>query len=159
MEAHENLLEEKPIIVPTREHSLLAAFIGKWTIEGQNLAKTPVTASSDVKGIETYDWLPGGFFVIYRWERHFATATHKGLGMISHDETNHTFSSTHYDNMGNKKTYEMVHDEEGWKLIGETERAIITFDETGNSFTENWEILDDDNNWQPLCSLNSKRIN
>jgi hypothetical protein len=159
MENQEDLLQEKPIIVPTREHSLLAAFIGKWAIEGQNLAKAPVAASSEVQGIETYESLPGGFFVDYRWERHFATATHKGLGMISHDETNHTFSCTYYDNMGYKKTYEIVCYDKEWNFIGDTERALIQFDEEGNSFTENWEILDDQKRWQPLCSLKAKRIN
>ncbi len=159
MEVQNDLLEEKPIIVPTREHSLLAAFIGKWAIEGQNFAKAPVSASSEVQGIETYEWLPGGFFVVYRWDRHFATATHTGLGMISHDESNHTFSCTNYDNIGYKRTYEILYENEEWTFSGTKQRAIIQFNEDGNSFTEDWEILDENKKWQPLCHLKAKRIN
>jgi len=73
METYENILEEKPIIVPTKEHSTLTIFVGKWAIEGENLA---------VKGIETYEWLPGGFFMVYKWSHYFGGERHKLITMI-----------------------------------------------------------------------------
>ncbi len=64
MENHEHLLEEKVIIVPTREHKSLEIFLGKWAIEGQNSNEKSEQPSCKILGIETYEWLHGGFFLI-----------------------------------------------------------------------------------------------
>jgi len=61
--------------------------------------------------------------------------------------------------MGYVRTYKIVNEEGMWKFTGEKERATLQFSANGNGFTENWEIFTEEENWQPLCKLQAKRIN
>jgi hypothetical protein len=157
MENFDNALAEKPIIVPTKEHTLLEAFIGNWAVEGENFVVGPNEAQTDVKGIETYEWLNGGFFMVYKWDRYFGTESHKGIGIISHDELEHTFQINNYDNMGYAKSYRITYQHETWSFAGENERATIQFGPDGNSFSEKWEVCQQ-KTWKTLCLLTGKRI-
>ena len=157
MQDFENTIEEKPIIVPTKEHTLLEAFVGKWAVEGENYPVGPNEAQTTVKGIETYEWLSGGFFILYKWDRYFGFDNHNGIGMISHDELKHTFQLNNYDNMGYAKSYQIIFENESWNFTAESERAIIQFSADGNSFSEKWEVRDK-LTWKTLCLLTGKRI-
>lgn len=159
METYGNIFEEEPIIVPTKEHTFLEDFIGKWAIEGENFDVSPNETNIEVKGIESYEWLSGGFFLVYKWERYIGSTNHQGLGIISHDHSNHTFEINNYDNMGYNRAYTIVHEGNSWKFSDQNERAVINFNADGNGFTENWEIVDEQGNWKPLCQLKAKRIN
>lgn len=150
--------EEKPIIVPTREHASLEIFVGKWAIEGQSYAYSASTSQTEVKGIVTYEWIVGGFFLCYKWDRYFGFENHKGMGIISHDENAHSFAITNYDSQGNIKSYQISREEDSWQFEGKKERATIQFDEDGISYTESWEILVPKKGWQPLCKLNARKI-
>jgi len=150
--------EEKPIIVPTREHASLEVFVGKWAIEGQSYAYAANTDEIEVKGIATYEWLAGGFFLCYKWDRYFGFENHKGTGIISHDENAHSFAITNYDSQGNIKSYQISHDTSVWQFEGKQERAAIQFDEEGNFYVETWEILLPKKGWQPLCKLHARKI-
>lgn len=158
METQNYSLEEKPIIVPTREHTSLEAFVGKWAIEGKGFAYDSNTKATKIKGIATYEWLPGGFFLCYKWDRFFDFENNSGLGIISHDENNHSFSITNYDNQGNSRTYQIIHVKNTWKFTGEKERAVIKFNPNADVFSENWEILTANKNWQALCEIKGRKI-
>lgn len=157
METQHYPFEDKPIIVPTREHSSLAAFIGKWAIEGQSFAYAPHTDAAEVKGVASYEWLAGGFFLCYKWDRYFGFENHKGMGIISHDENEHSFAITNYDNLGNIKSYQISHLKDTWQFEGDNERATLNFDTDETTFTEAWEILTP-KGWQPLCTLKARKI-
>ncbi|MEE1945399.1 DUF1579 family protein [Pedobacter sp. KR3-3] len=155
METPHYPFEEKPIIVPTREHASLEAFVGKWAIEGQSFAYSADTSPSKIKGIVSYEWLVGGFFLCYKWDRYFDFENHQGLGIISHDENAHSFAITNYDSQGNIKSYQISHAPDTWKFKGEKERATFKFDT--DSFTETWEILIG-KTWKPLCEIKARKI-
>jgi hypothetical protein len=154
----EHEIEEKPIIVPTREHSSLAVFIGNWAVTGENLADSPEEPDTTVNGIESYEWLSGGFFMVYKWDRYFGNSRHTGIGIINHDEEKHKFSIENFDNYGEVQTYQIINEGSSWTFKGETARAILKFDPDENSFTQDWEILKE-KNWKPLCHLQAKKIN
>lgn len=158
METQPYPFEEKPIIVPTREHTSLEVFVGKWAIEGQSFAYTAAAMPTKIKGIATYEWLAGGFFLCYKWDRYFDFENHKGMGIISHDENAHSFAITNYDSQGNIKSYQISHDEGIWKFDGKKERATIQFDANEGSFVEQWEILVPKKGWQALCKLHARKI-
>lgn len=158
MESFDNTLVEKPIIVPTKEHTLLEAFVGKWIVEGENFPVGPNEAHTAVKGVQSYEWLAGGFFIIYKWDRYFGPNSHQGMGIISHDELHHTFQINNYDNKGYVRIYQISYKNEAWHFTGGNERATIQFSSDGNSFSEKWEICDK-KNWKTLCLLTGKRIN
>ena len=56
-------LEPAPVL--TAEHELLNVFLGRWKVEGQNKEAAGVAPNMPVVGEESYEWLPGRFFVVY----------------------------------------------------------------------------------------------
>ena len=60
---------------PSAAHKRLEAFIGTWHAEGTSYggggqdAADPRAAGVPWISDESYEWLPGGFFVLHRWMR------------------------------------------------------------------------------------------
>src|SRR5688500_6115 len=54
---------------PDMEHERLDAFIGKWHMEGQQLAG-PAGPAASISALQTYEWLDGGQFLIHRFDGH-----------------------------------------------------------------------------------------
>ncbi len=50
--------------VPGPEHKRLAVFLGKWNLEGQQYDGL-VGSAAKIVAVETYEWLPGGFFLVH----------------------------------------------------------------------------------------------
>jgi hypothetical protein len=142
---------------PFEELKKLEVFAGKWLVEGQNLSGAPISPNSDIAGVQTYDWLPGNFFLVGKWDRQFNDAEHIGIGMFGFDIEKQELFLTNYDNFGTVSKYEVFSYRHIWKLTGEKERATIIFSADGQTFIEDWEIRNN-YNWQPLCSLKSKKI-
>lgn len=146
------------LLLPSDELKKLQVFAGKWIVEGQNLSGAPIAPDTEVAGVQTYDWLPGHFFLVGKWDRQFDNEEHIGIGMFGFDTENDEFILTNYDNMGFTRTYHVVSYRHIWKLTGEKERATIIFSSDGQTFIEDWEILTENYTWQPLCTLKSKKI-
>lgn len=58
---------------PTENHQQLGAFIGMWHAEGSSYADgqqaaDPLASAVPWRSDESYKWLPGGFFVLHRWD-------------------------------------------------------------------------------------------
>lgn len=70
-------------------HSHLDKFAGKWITEGQVLP-TATSAGIEVKGTDTYEWLPGGFFMLHRVDVSIGDEKVQTLEIIGFDkDANH----------------------------------------------------------------------
>ena len=136
-----------------REHKLLDVFVGTWIVEGQNKEGAPVAPGAQVSGKETYEWLPGEYYLVYRWDRCFGSDQHTGIGIIGYDDSSQTYASHNFDNLGYSRTYQVHIADGSWTLTGERERARLVFSDDGNVMTANWEISGDGFDWTPLCEL------
>lgn len=143
---------------PVEELKKLQPFVGKWIVEGQNLSGAPVAPNTEVAGVQTYEWLPGNFFLVEKWDRQFDNSEHIGIGMFGYDLAKHEFYLTNYDNRGFARTYDVDSYRHIWKFSGLKERATIIFSSDDQTFIEDWEILNDNFVWQPLCTLKSTKI-
>jgi hypothetical protein len=144
----------------SKPHAALRAldrFAGHWHVKGENLTNAPLAPEMKVKGDVDYKWMPGAFFMVSNWKWYFQNGAHIGLSIIGYDTHNCEFFSQNFDNMGYLRIYRMARKDQTWRLIGENERAVISFDETGNKFTEDWQIKTD-SGWQPLCHLEMTRF-
>lgn len=156
MKNNDNFTSQQKI--PSKQLHKLQVFIGKWQIEGENLDGAPIEVNSTITGETTYEWLPGKFFVINMWDNEFSESAHKGIGVIGFDPTLKVLTANNYDNMGFARIYEITSEQNIWKFTGDHERGLLEFASDGNSFVENWEILDMDSIWQPLCILKATKI-
>ena len=134
----------------------LAPFVGRWQVTGKNRGGAPNAPDTDVFGTESYEWLPGGFFLEGHWDRHFGTDRHTGLSILRYDEATSEHSIYSVDNLGYARTYRMTERDGVWSFSGPNERATVRFSDDGGTMTTTWQVRKDDT-WVPLCDLVGKR--
>jgi len=148
--------ESTPNVGP--EHQRLSAFTGAWSVTGTNHPTAPSGAASQVSGEERYEWMPGNFFLVMHFDRHFTDGTrHTGMGVFKYDATTRAYSLHAFDNLGFARRYAVSADGNRWKYSGDHERAEILFGADGRSMQITWEIAKDAKTWAPLCELTATK--
>ena len=139
---------------PRREagHDQLAACIGSWTVHG-----AMAESATRMQCTESYEWLPGRFFVIYRFDRQIGAHDHHGFGVIGFDAERHAHFAYFVDNMGYARTYDVHIDGNKWAFIGKWERASLTFNPQRHHMSAKWEHSADGQTWKELCAFEGKR--
>jgi hypothetical protein len=148
--------DQTPEVLP--EHHRLDVFIGKWRITGENKAGAGKFANTKVTGEETYEWMPGGFFVVNHWDRHFGDGRHIGTGFLGYDAMADQYSVHAFDNLGFMRTYEATPRGNRWTYAGKKERAEISFSDDGKTMTIHWDVTQDGSKWIPLCDLTGTKV-
>lgn len=133
------------------EHELLSACIGTWKVEG-----TLADNATRMRCTETYEWLPGKFFVAYKFERQIGAQQHKGTGIIGFDPKRGGHFAYFVDNMGFARMYDLGIDEKKWTLTGTWERALLTFNAKINHMSAHWEHSNDGASWRVLCDFEGR---
>jgi hypothetical protein len=147
---------------PGRPHELLHVFVGTWQVEGRNAPAAPTLsqepgAGEQVTGEQVYELLPGGFYVMGRWDRRTASGVHVGINVLGHDPDRDTLFAHHYDNLGYAREYLVTVSGRMWTYSGRYERATIELSADGLSYSETWEMSTDGTSWRPLCALSNHR--
>ena len=68
---------------PTAAHRRLEVFIGDWHAEGTSYGDGQDAADPRASGVpwtsdESYEWLPGSFFVLHRWDAQLGKRINSG---------------------------------------------------------------------------------
>ena len=142
---------------PAAELKKLQVFAGKWLVEGQNFSGAPFAVNTDFTGVQTYDWFPGNFYLVGRWDRQFDEEEHVGIGMYGFNLETHELYLTTYDNMGHEKNYNIDSYRHIWKFTNENERGTIVFSSDEQTFIEDWEVFKNFQ-WQPLCTIKCTKL-
>ena len=76
---------------PTAAHRRLDVFIGNWHAEGTSYGDGQDAADPRAAGVpwtsdESYEWLPGSFFVLHRWDAQMGKHEFKGAEIVGYDE-------------------------------------------------------------------------
>jgi hypothetical protein len=87
----------QPTPMPTPDPALkrLEPLVGKWNLTG----RTFDSAEDNIFGWNTFEWLPGGFFLESRGEIDFKGSKIRSLEIIGYDPASQTFPSTVYSDM------------------------------------------------------------
>ena len=108
-------------------HERLRACVGDWRASGK------LDAGGEMHCLESYSWVPGEFFIEYRFDRDVGGGKrHAGVGLLGYDESRDEYFAFFVDNLGNARTYEVTFDGSTWMFIGKFERATITFEPDRN---------------------------
>jgi Protein of unknown function (DUF1579) len=94
MAEHENQ-QAMPMPEPDPALKRLDKFIGTWEFKGRTLDSD----QDNVFGTTTFEWLPGGFFLLQRINLDFIGMGIEGLELIGYDTETKTFPSTVYSNL------------------------------------------------------------
>ena len=142
---------------PSAELKKLKVFVGKWLVEGQNFTAAPIAQNIEFTGVQTYEWFPGNFYLIEKWDRQFNEEEHIGIGMYGFNEETQEFYLTTYDNFGRERIFSIDSYRHIWKFTSRNERGTIVFSPDEQAFIEDWEVFKDFS-WQPLCSLKCTKL-
>ena len=143
---------------PAPELQSFKGFVGSWKIEGKNFPAAPEEPETPVHGEDTYEWLPGNFYLVNRWQHLFKEGGHIGIGILGYDEAEKKLFTRGFDNLGFERKYFLAFENNTLTFSGDKERATRAFSDDGKSYVERWEIRTDTNEWVPLCVMNGTKV-
>ena len=73
-----------PVPKPSPEHVRLGVFLGKWNFAGQAQA-SPYGPAGKVTSVDTFEWLPGSFFMSHHWDVRQGGVEIKGMEILGYD--------------------------------------------------------------------------
>ncbi|MED1801389.1 DUF1579 family protein [Brevibacillus porteri] len=108
------------VLKPDPALSHLNVFVGKWMTEGL-ITESPSGPAVKLKAIDTYEWLPGGFFLIHHVDGLIGDKEVKTIEIIGYDASNQVYFTHAYDNHGSMASYYANLLGRDWKITGNTE--------------------------------------
>jgi hypothetical protein len=157
---------------PSPEIQRLGALAGRWRSEGHIVAETPVP----ITGTDSYEWLPGGFFLVHRVDVVIGRQRVQALELIGeYDPATDSFTARAYDNLGNVTVMRARVDDQGvWRFTGGSDvapvarpastdagtavRSTLRVDADRSGMTARWERSEDGATWQPWMDMTFTRM-
>jgi lactoylglutathione lyase len=157
-------LQEESQETPTPHPALrkLSFLVGSWHIEGETVPDFPGAAMRSVSE-ETFEWLPGGFFLVHRWNSVFGDPAadagpelpggpiQKGIMFYGFDASTGKFRTHFFDGNGPFHEGSMYQGElcEDGRLVF-TGPARFTITQNGDgTLTNDWELPGENATWVP----------
>lgn len=149
---------------PTLEH--LNAFVGEWETE----ATHPLMPNTVVEGRATFEWLDGGYFLIWRMA-HDHPDIPNGIAIMGCDTSGDADPSSggctlrYFDSRGVSRVYQVSADEGVWRFWrdwpapwGFAQRFTGTLSADGNTITGSSDVSQDGSTWALDLQITYKRI-
>ena len=124
----------------TAAHQPLAAFVGRWTTTGEVKLIGPSGRGAPFTATDSYEWLPGGHFVVHRFAAQMPDGATEGIELIGWDASRKLYTMQSYDSQGNVTTMTATVDGEQWTYTGNNVRFRGGFGEDGQVFSGVWEM-------------------
>jgi hypothetical protein len=153
-----------PQSAPSAEHRQLAIFVGTWNLEGRQYAGR-VGEAAEITGVERYEWLPGGFFLVHHFDSQVGSAQAACIEVTGYDPSTRTYPTQTYYNTGQRADWRLIERDETWILTGQWDmggelvqvRCTIEFGEEGSSKTSKWESSSNSVSWEAFWEVRAKR--
>lgn len=144
-----------------REH--LSVFVGKWRTSGQSFAEgqraeDPRASAVPWTSVESYEWLPGGHFLLHRWDAMVGAYPFQGTEIIGFNESKGGYFSHLFDNAGNHGEYSGERSGNLWKFNEPGTRSVITVTSDGQEMDVVWQWTNGGREWLPLCERRAWRL-
>lgn len=140
-----------------KQRANLESFVGKWNTTGKIIA-TANTSPADIKGYDTYEWLPGEFFLLHKVDVFMGPDREQSLEIIGYDETTNTYPMHFFDNHGNSGLMEGNLNDGVWTFLSPSMRFTGSFTDTGNKLSGIWEQSSDGAKWIPWMEISLIRL-
>lgn len=138
---------------PGPEHRRLEAFVGTWKTQGEARA-TAASPAVRFEASDSYEWLPGGFFLVHRWDAHMPDGQTQGIEIIGYDAESRTYTMHTFDNQGNAGVMQASVEGDTWTFTGESLRFTGSFRDGGNTIAGMWEQRSQDgSHWIPWLDV------
>lgn len=139
------------------EYQELQKFVGLWNTVGV-IPATSESPEIKVLGTDSYEWLPGGFFLLHKVNVLVGDDRNETFEVIGYDKQAKHFTLQHYDNKGGSgKMIGKVNDGV-WTFLGDTLRFKGGFKNEGKEFSGVWEQSDDGSHWAHFMNITLKKV-
>jgi len=132
--------------LPDPAMARLNIFVGKWITEGA-IYESPTGPTLQLNAVDTYEWMPGGHFLIHHVDGYMGKDEVKAIEIIGYDASAQNYATHSYDNHGSISAYQANLLDRTWTITGESERFTGMFSEDGRSLTGRWELSNDGKIW------------
>jgi Protein of unknown function (DUF1579) len=157
---------------PSASTQRLGALVGRWRSEGHIVGESPVP----ITGTDTYEWLPGGFFLVHHVDVMVGDHPVQAIEIIGeHDPATDEFTARAFDNEGNVTIMRARVDNRGiWTFTGGADvasaaqpteanstgvvRSTLAISADRNTMTAKWERSDDGTTWLPWMDMTFTRL-
>ena len=146
----------EPTPRPGPDHERLDVLVGRWRTEGL-IIEGPSGATSRLTAVDTYEWLPGRFFLVHHAAGHMGDEEVRSIEIIGVDASSGGYRTHSFDNHGNAATYTASLLGRVWRIEGATERFAGEFADDGGTLTGRWERSTDGVHWQPWMEITLTR--
>ena len=152
-----------PAPKPSAETRRLEMLVGKWTIDGQ-AQTSPYGPAGKLSSTDTYEWMPGGFFMAHRWDAVQGGAPIIGMEVMAYDGHAREYTTHFFDNLGNSGVYRGMVQGNTWTWRGDTEvggkplkERCTTTVTPPNALTSKCDYSTDGIKWLPNFELKGTR--
>jgi hypothetical protein len=139
------------------EYQLLEAFVGVWNTEGI------IRDNSDGKeqlitGTDSYEWFPGGYFLIHKVDVKIGDERKEGLEVIGYDPETKTYPMHYFDSKGESGKMTASFSKGVWQFLSDGLRFKGGFTENGKVLSGVWEIFVD-SKWNSFMEIKLTKAN
>lgn len=120
-----------------KEYELLNKFVGTWQTKGKVLASKQ-SPEIVIKGTDSYEWLPGEYFLIHKADVMMGKKRNQTLEVIGYDAQKQAFFMQHFDNQGNSGLMFATCKEDTWEFAGEFLKFVGGFKKDDQEFSGQW---------------------
>lgn len=131
----------------------LSFLIGNWHTRGEIL-QGALTSSKEISGMDTYEWISGGFFILHRVDVFMANKRTEVIEIIGYDKSRKSFFMKSFDNHGEATTIYAVLEKSGVLKLGDKKmKSTLTVNKSGNSMTAKWQLSENGKTWKPWMDI------
>lgn len=131
----------------------LNSFVGTWKTNGI-VKGDPSAPPAHFTALDTYEWLPGGHFLLHRFDADMPEGNVKGIEVIGFRKEDDSYPMRSYDSLGNESVMEGRFEAGVWRFVGQTVRFSGAFRDNGNVFAGAWEMRPDEASaWRPWMDV------
>lgn len=144
---------------PGPAHRRLAALVGRWRTEGRT-RETAAASAATIEAMDTYEWLPGRFALLYTVDARVGEEHVEGAEIIGWDPARDAYITQYFGSDGPNAYEASLAEEDGtlvWSMHSPDDRFTGSFSDDGNTITGHWEQLDDQGRWRPWMGITLTR--
>jgi hypothetical protein len=136
----------------------LDPFVGVWHTDGQ-LKINPSDQPSRFTAIDTYEWLPGGHFLLHRFDADMPDGEVQGIEVIGYARETDSYFMHSFDSTGDASSMRARVQNQTWTFTGKNVRFTGGFRDNGKVFAGMWELRSGDGApWQPWMDVTLKKV-
>ena len=143
----------------------LNVFIGKWHMEGRQLAG-PAGPAASISALQTYEWMQGERFLIHRFDGHVGDSQASCIEIIGADTERQCYRAHTFYNNGQMNVWDMDERDGQWRLLGDWNasgksmkvRCTVTFADDGQTMNSKWEHSNDGAKWQTFWDVSARKV-